>query len=54
MPDRLPPHLNAGGYGDPPPPRDETRALRIMARVVLFAMIGLAAAAIGSALLGIR
>lgn len=42
-------------YGDPPrKPRDETRALRIMARVVLFAVLGFAVAAVGSAILGIR
>lgn len=34
-------------YGDPPrPPRDETRALRIIARVVLAFCAGLGAAAV--------
>jgi hypothetical protein len=42
-------------YGDPPtPPRDETRALRIIARVVVFAALGFVSAALAAALLGWR
>jgi hypothetical protein len=40
-------------YGDPPrKPRDETRALRIIARLVVFACAGAAVAAVVAFLLG--